>query len=50
MQKNDDDGLLLRKADDEIELSFRYGKPAFLGFLNEHESRLLKDNLKADFI
>lgn len=41
-----EDKLLLSKADDTIELSQRRFKPVFLGFLNEHEAQLIKDNIR----
>lgn len=46
--KNTEDRLLLRKAENAIELSEKRCSPVFLGFLNEHESRLLKDSIRYD--
>lgn len=40
-----EDKLLLSRAYDAIELSQRIGAPRFLGFLNEHESIFLRQNL-----
>ena len=41
----DDDKLLLDKAYDAITLSRRRSIPRFLGFLNEHESRFIREHL-----
>lgn len=40
-----EDKLLLSRAYDAIELSERRGIPRFLGFLNEHESLFLRQNI-----
>jgi hypothetical protein len=40
-----DDKLLLDRAYDAITLAERRNIPRFLGFLNEHESLFLKQNL-----
>ena len=40
-----EDKLLLSRAYDAIELSERRGIPRFVGFLNEHEAGLLRDNI-----
>lgn len=45
-----DDSLLLKKANDIIRLSDKRHNSTFLGFLNEHESQILKDNFKDDAI
>ena len=44
---NADDKLLLSKAYDAIELHEKRGVPRFLGFLNEHESAFLRDNISS---
>ena len=46
MMKNDDDSLLVRKAEDTLLLADKRGIPCFLGFLNEHQARLLYDCVK----
>lgn len=40
-----EDKLLLSRAYDALELAERTGSPKFLGFLNEHESLFLRQNL-----
>lgn len=44
-EKNADDRLLLSKAYDALALFEKYRKPQFLPFLNEHESRFLRENI-----
>ncbi|MBE6823877.1 MAG: hypothetical protein E7513_00875 [Ruminococcaceae bacterium] len=46
--KSDEDKLIISKAYDAIELSKKRFSPCFYGFLNEHESSLLKCNLNLD--
>lgn len=43
-----DDKLLLSKAQDTIDLSVKRNAPCFLGFLNDREVQLIKDNLYLD--
>lgn len=44
----DDDKLLLAKLRDVIELSYKHCCPKYLGFLNEHEARVIKDYIDTD--
>ncbi len=46
--KSDEDKLLISKAKDTLYLSQKRFSPCFLGFLNEHESSLLKEHLYLD--
>lgn len=41
----DDDKMLFARADDVIELSYKHRSPKYLGFLNEHQAQLIKDNI-----
>lgn len=43
-----EDKLVLSKANDTIELSLKRCCPCFYGFLNEHESQLIKDKIYLD--
>ncbi len=40
-----EDKLIVKKAYDTIEQSQKYCSPCFYGFLNEHESQIIKDNI-----
>lgn len=48
MSGKSDDILLLSKAQDTIELSYKRNSPCFFGFLNETEVQTIKDNLYLD--
>ncbi len=48
MNDKSNDKLLLSKVQDTIDLSYKRNAPCFLGFLNESEVQLIKDNLYLD--
>ncbi|MBQ6626359.1 MAG: hypothetical protein IIX27_03620, partial [Ruminococcus sp.] len=45
---NNEDKLVISKAEDTIYLSQKRFSPVFYGFLNEHETQIIKDNVYLD--
>lgn len=45
---NNEDKLVVSKAEDTIYLSQKRFSPSFYGFLNEHETQVIKDNVYLD--